>query len=543
MPTIDVSRRVLEKLARQKITEQGLERVKGEIDSESNGIIKLEVEDTNRPDLWSVEGVARVFREKGIPKLKVKKSGKKIKVDKNIEKIRPFIAGFIAKKIVITSELLEDLIQMQEKTTENFGRKRKKISIGIYNYKDTKFPVQYKAISPKGIKFAPLDFKEEMDLDEILERHPKGHEYGHIVKNHKLYPIFMDKKDQVLSFPPIINSNYLGRVEEGMNEVFIEVTGDDIRSVNLIVNIFALALQDRGAKIQSVEVNYPYKTSFGKKMNTPFIETEEIIFPEELVEKRLGLSLKTTKLIKLLRSMQYNTKKKGKNLHVTIPYYRRDIMHPFDVIEDVAIAYGYSNIEPIEVTSYTAGELSGTSELVEKIKRNVVGLGFQEIMSPILSNRKDLHEKTLSTNKLIEIDNQMSETYSAVRDSVLSSLLNIISKNSHVEYPQKIFEVGECSYVEKSDIINITKLAACTSDTTAGYEDIVSVVDALFRLIGVNYKLKPSKSMTFINGRQAIITVNGKEIGIVGEVSLDVLEKWGIEMPVSALEIDIGPLL
>jgi phenylalanyl-tRNA synthetase beta chain len=241
--------------------------------------------------------------------------------------------------------------------------------------------------------------------------------------------------------------------------------------------------------------------------------------------------------------MQYNTKKKGKNLHVTIPYYRRDIMHPFDVIEDVAIAYGYSNIEPIEVTSYTAGELSGTSELVEKIKRNVVGLGFQEIMSPILSNRKDLHEKTLSTNKLIEIDNQMSETYSAVRDSVLSSLLNIISKNSHVEYPQKIFEVGECSYVEKSDIINITKLAACTSDTTAGYEDIVSVVDALFRLIGVNYKLKPSKSMTFINGRQAIITVNGKEIGIVGEVSLDVLEKWGIEMPVSALEIDIGPLL
>ena len=386
MPTIEVSRKMLEKLAGRKIAEGMLDRVKGEIEEENNGTIKLEIGDTNRPDLWSVEGVARVYREKGVPKLKLRKSGKNIIVDKTVETIRPYIAGFIARKVNITEELLLDMIQLQEKIAENFGRKREKISIGIYNYTDAKFPLQYRAVEPLSIKFAPLEFEEEMNLHEILEKHPKGRQYGHIVKKHKLYPIFMDSTGQVLSFPPLINSNRLGRVTKGTSDVFIEATGSDIKPAILAVNIIALALQDRGASIETIEVLYPYATPLGKKIVTPLVFGEKISFPQSLVQERLGLELGADDAISLLRSMQYDAISKGKNITVTIPYYRRDVMHPFDVMEDIAVAYGYGNIQPLEVKSFTPGGFSHFTSLSERARRSMIGMGFQEIMSPILSN-------------------------------------------------------------------------------------------------------------------------------------------------------------
>lgn len=169
----------------------------------------------------------------------------------------------------------------------------------------------------------------------------------------------------------------------------------------------------------------------------------------------------------------------------------------------------------------------------------MIGLGFQETLSFILSNKKDLHEKTLADSHLVEIDNYMSETYSAVRDSILPSLLNIMSKNMHVEYPQKIFEAGECAFIISGDIINSTKLGACVSDDQIGYEDVTSVVDALLRLLGISYELVQSKNTSFIEGRQALILVKGKPAGTVGEIHPQVLENWNIDKPVVAFELDI----
>ncbi|MBI4019581.1 MAG: phenylalanine--tRNA ligase subunit beta [Candidatus Aenigmarchaeota archaeon] len=541
MPTIEVSRKILEKLAGRKITEDMLDRVKGEIEEENEGAIKLEIGDTNRPDLWSVEGVARVYRERGMPKLKLKKSDKKIIVDKTVETIRPYIAGFIARKAEITEELLLDLIQLQEKIAENFGRKREKISIGIYNYADAKFPLRYKAIEPSGIKFAPLEFEEEMNLDEILEKHPKGWQYGHIVRKHKLYPIFTDSRNQVLSFPPVINSNHLGRVREGTSDIFIEATGSDIKPTILAVNVIALALQDRGASIESIEIQYPYATPLGRKVTTPLVFDDKMSIPQSLAEERLGLSLNAEDMISLLKSMQYDAVRRGKNILVTIPYYRRDVMHPFDIMEDIAIAYGYGNIRPAEVKSFTPGGFSAYTSLSERARRSMIGMGFQEIMSPILSNKAALEDKMRSTEKIIEIENFMSETYSAVRNGVLPSLLNMLGKNLHVEYPHRIFEFGECAVLD-TDPKSAAKLAAAIADTSIGYEDISSVVDALLGMLGVKYELKPSKSKSFIEGRQAHIIVDKKAAGIVGEVDPQVLQNWGIDTPVVAFEIDANSL-
>jgi phenylalanyl-tRNA synthetase beta chain len=182
--------------------------------------IKIDFGDTNLPYLWSVEGFARLIKSilgktKGIPKIKINKSDYKIIVDNSVSKVRPFIAGFVAKGKKVDDYSIKQLIQLQEKLCENFGRRRQKVAIGVYSYKKIVFPIHYKATNPESVKFTPLDFKREMTQQEILESHPKGKEYSWILKDQKKYPILLDSKDQVLSFPPIINSAITGKVEEG----------------------------------------------------------------------------------------------------------------------------------------------------------------------------------------------------------------------------------------------------------------------------------------------------------------------------------------
>ncbi len=544
MPTIEVSKKVLEKLVGRKINIDDLSIAKAEC--ENGDKLKIEVGDTNRPDLWSVEGLARVLRgfygKKGMPKINIKKGTKKIIVDHNIKKIRPYISGFVAKRIKVTDEVLKDLIQIQEKIADNFGKKRKKISIGIYNHDQIEWPVHYKAVK-KEMKFIPLEFKKPMTLKEILDKHPKGIEYGYIIKNHNLYPIFVDSKENVLSFPPIINSNFIGKVETGRKNLFIEVTGTDMKSVLLVTNILAYALYDRGAIIESVNVVYPWKTSYGKNIRTPYLFKEIISFEKEKIKEMLGLELDDKKIKNLLESMQYNVKIKRNKIIVEIPPYRNDVMHYADVIEDLAIAYGYNNFDSLPLKTYTIGESDKKRRWIDNIRLCMIGLGFQEILSPILIGKKMLTEKMCSeSDNIVEIENPMTENYNSVRSWLLPCLMNCLSKNLHRDYPQKIFEIGEAVFLEKDSVNETIKLGACISDANASYEDISAVLHTLLENIGIKYSIKKNEHNSFIKGRCASIVVNGKVIGFVGEIHPQVLNNWGLEKPVSGFEIDLGKI-
>jgi len=540
MPTIEVNQKVLDNLAGKKVSQKDLEKCKAEIDEEKDGVMKIELGDTNRPDLWSVEGIARCIREKGLPKLKIKKSSNKIIVDKSIEKIRPFIAGVIAKNINIDEELLVEIIQLQEKLCENFGKKREKISIGVYKLDNIEFPVHYKAVDPKKIKFAPLNHEEEMDLDQILKKHPKGIEYGHIINKNNVYPIFLDSKEDVLSFPPIINSNYIGNVSTDTKNIFIEVTGTDIKQTILVLNIFAYALQDRSASLESVQIEYPYKTKYGKSMTTPYNFNDSISFDKRLVKKIFGLDLKDIEIKYLLESMQYYASVSGNIVKVSIPSYRNDIMHAVDVVEDIGIAYGYQNIKPLDIKSHTAGSLHYSTNYTNKIRNLCIGLGFQEVLSPILTDKNSMVKKMETQQNIIELSNPMNENYSAVRSWILPSLLSFLSKNLHREFPQKIFETGECV---SSDTKTSYSLSACISSSMSSYEDISSNLSSLLKNIGIEYELIVSNDPSFIKGRCAEIIHNKQKIGVVGEVHPKVLNNWKIEKPVSAFELNISKLM
>ncbi len=545
MPTINFSLKDLQKLVGKKLTIEEVSMLchygKGDFKGYDKKTDEASVDfgDTNLPYLWSVEGFARLIRgilglEKGIPELKIQKADYKIIVDKSVSGIRPYIAGFVAKGCKVDDYLIKQIIQLQEKLCENYGRRRLKIAIGVYSYKKINFPVYYKATEPESIKFIPLDFRKEMTQQEILEEHPKGKEYAWILKDCKKYPILVDSKEQVLSFPPIINSAITGKVEEGEEDLLFEVTGTELEPILLAANIFAYALYERGFKIYSVEVNY-----HNKKIITPVISAEKIKITKQQIRDLVGLDLNDAELKKLLEKIQYNYNKGV----VDVPCYRKDILHPVDVIEDIAIAYGYDKIKEMPLVRYTIGSTSGLQDFIDICRDISIGLGYQEVFSPVLNCKININEKmNIPDFGTIEISNKMSDTYSAVRSWLIPVLIECLSKNKHVEYPQKIFEQGIVTVRKNNEINDYERIAFASAHEKADFTEIKQALDYFMRILGLKYEIEEVEHSSFIEGRVGRVIVNGKKVGFIGEINPKVLDNWGIEAPVCAMEINLTEL-
>jgi len=549
MPTITFALKDLRNLVGKNITLEQLrdlvEYGKGELSNydKETGEASVEFGDTNLPYLWSTAGIARLIRgilglHMGIPKFSIKKSDYKVIVEPSVKQIRPYLAAFVAKGKAIDEYLLKQMIDLQEKFCENYGRRRQKVSIGIYSYKRITFPVHYKATDPESIKFTPLEFKKEMTQQEILEEHPKGIEYAWILEGFKKYPILHDHKNEVLSFPPIINSNWSGKIEPGDKDLFIEVTGTDEDSTNLAANIFAQALYDRGFEIHQTEIQYP-----DKKIKCPYNFGDTIKITQQQARELTGLNLTEPQIKNLLQKIQYDYEAKGTDIIVKIPFYRKDIMHPYDVIEDIAIAYSYQKIKPEPMKSYTTGETLEINNFVDLAREIIIGLGYQEIMSPILSNKETLYQNMdLEDFGTVEIKEFMSERYSVVRTWLLPILMEVLSKNKHADYPQKIFEEGLLTTRKGDNIKDIHRIALITSHTNANYTEARQALDFLMRTLGIKYEVKETEHPSFLSGRVGRVYVKNKAIAYLGEISPKVLRNWDLTMPAAGFELNLTEL-
>jgi len=283
LPTIECSHKDLCSLIGKKLSKEELEDallcVKGEIEEWSGDVFKVEIADTNRPDLWSAEGIARELRSHLLRKpykpVKPRKSGLKVRVDPSLERIRPRTVCAVAKNVKVTEQMLSQLIQLQEKVAETYGRKRREVAIGVYDYSIIRGPITFTAADPDKTRFVPLGMSQELTLRQILAKHEKGREYGHLLEKHKRYPLFADSKGEILSMPPIINSAKTGQVTEKTKELFIECSGFDTGVLHTALIIICEALRERGAEILSVDVEY----SYGKK--------ETLTFPDFTPKKTL----------------------------------------------------------------------------------------------------------------------------------------------------------------------------------------------------------------------------------------------------------------
>lgn len=558
MPTIDIDLPELEKLLDitykgevEKLNED-LAFVKGEVKlyNSQEGVLSIEIKDTNRPDLWSVEGLARALI--GYLKHEVKPKEYTIKeplvdvsVDSRLATIRPFMGVSVVKNLHLDDNIIRGLMHLQDKLDQTYGRNRQKTSIGLYDFSLIAPPLRYVAVKPHEISFIPLGFSEEMTLAQILERHPKGLEYGDIVKKHKVYPIILDSANKVLSFPPIINSNDLGKVTPETCEVLVEVTGTVHEAVLNVLNLVTLALADRGGKVYSATLSYPTN---GSIVVTPNFDSKIMELGIKYTKKVLGLPLNETQIAKLLSIAGFRIAGISKyRVRVSVPCYRIDVMHPVDLIEDVAIAYGYNRIPAVWRELATTGNTISEQHLIDLTRELTVGTGYQEILTYNLTNTGTLFDKMhCEQSEVIEVTNPKVATMTCLRSWLLPSLMEFLSCNKSVEFPQRIFEFGKVTLPDETRETRTRDenwIAAITTHATASFTEIKSALDSLLMNLGLTLSIEEVVHPSFIEGRVGSIVINGEKVGVIGEIHPLVLESWGLENPASAFEINFDKIV
>ncbi|MDY6788357.1 MAG: phenylalanine--tRNA ligase subunit beta [Candidatus Nanohaloarchaea archaeon] len=543
MPTIEFSKKDLEQLVGESMDEEELEqnltRVKVEVE-EIDGD-RVEVETTSdRIDLLSVEGIARNLKsyldiEPGLKKYNIGESGHKVKVEK--VPVRPHVVTAVVKDIEMDKEAFESLIQLQEKIHGTFGRNRERVSIGVHDMEGIEFPCTYQAVKPSEFSFVPLEKQEEMNLEEILEEHEKGREYGDIISDADEWPLIVDSAGKVLSFPPIINGK-ITEVSEDSEDLFIDVTGTDLESVKFALNVIVTSLAEREGEIQKVEMADPEGNFL-----TPEFSTREIHVDLEEMRSITGIDLDKDKATEYLEKMGYGVIEIGEDIEAVIPPYRADILHEVDIAEDIAIGFGYNNIEPELPNISTIGEEDPVERFMHLVREVMTGLGYQEIMNPTLSNKETLIDLFGRDSDLVEIDNPVSENYTVCRDILMPQLLETLARNTHNRYPQKVFETADVVLKDRSKPQKARTdkhLSAVCSGKDVNLNSLREEVEGVLEALGIEKEIKETEIPGFIDGRCAEIIVDGESVGHIGEVHPRILNELGIEMPVSGFELDLS---
>ena len=563
MPKIEVHEetfyRLLGKKVEDSVLSELLSRAKGELDDHDaeQRIMKIELKDSNRPDLWSTAGIARqlhcrlyhqdrsysFFSKPG----DMQDPGERtVQVSPKLKDIRPYITAFGISGVQVDDPMLVDIIQSQEKLCENFGQKRKAVAMGVYRANLIKYPVRYQAADPDATRFVPLDLEKELSLREILTRHPKGVDYGSIVADFPFFPYLEDSEGGTLSFPPVINSARIGAVEVGDSSFFIELTGVDIDVLLLATSIAACDLADLGFQIHPVKVVYPYDTPYGREIVTPFYFQQEQTVTPEYASNLLGEPFSAEQIRSLLKDIAHDAEIRNDTVVLKPPPYRNDFLHPADVVEEVMIARGLDSFEPVMPKEFTVGRISEISFFSRKVRQIMIGLGFQEMLFNYLGSKRDFIDRmNIDGADFVEISNPMTENHAVVRKSILPCLLASEGVSSHAVYPHQIFEIGKVAYRDSADVSGTkttTNLGFFSADREAGFNDVNSHISALFYYLAREYSLRETEDPRFIKGRTGAIICRGREVGIMGEIHPKVLDNWGIQMPCAAAEVDLEAL-
>jgi phenylalanyl-tRNA synthetase beta chain len=562
MPKIDVSEILLTDYIGKKLGRKDLEILlpvaKAELDDidEENHLLKIELNDTNRPDLWSTAGLARQLKTylTGKPHTydffstavkTMDTENRCIEVHPAMKDIRPYIAAFAVEGKPVDDVFLQALIQSQEKLCIHYGRNRKAVAMGIYRRDRIEYPVIYRGADPDHTFFCPLGSTSDMSLRQILKTHPKGIEYGQIISGNSLFPYLEDNRGFCLSLPPIINSNDCGSVMAGDKNLFIEFTGTNIHAVLTATAIMACDLADAGYRILPVKIKYPYATDYGREMVTPYSFQKPCSVDIKEVCKVLGESLSSETISVCLNKMGHHITVKKNAVSISPPPYRNDFMHGVDIIEDIMIGRGIDQFNPILPEESTIGRLSPTEKASRKIRDIMIGLGYQEMIYNYLVAKEDIIDKMgIDGGDVVEIANPKSQNHSVIRNSILPSLLNSEAVSAHGLYPHKIFEIG-CVVQKETHAQNLaakTKyyLGMLMADTSAGFNEINAHVSALLFYLNIEFSLKDIQDARFIDGRCTAIFIKNQSIGIMGELHPKILEDWHIGMPCAAAEIDIA---
>ena len=545
MPVVKINKTYFNSLLKLKISDEQLKDQISKLGLEIESMTKDEIEielNASRPDLLDPVGIARALRyfmhksDKFHYALSGKKPEMMINVSSSVKNVRPFIAGMVVKGIKLDDASLQQLMSFTDKFCDTFGRKRKKIAIGIHNL-DSVDPANLSYTLAKDEKFIALNSKGQESFSNILKTNKKGVEYGEAIEyGRQGYPVLKDSKG-VLALIPIINSERT-KVIKSTKNLFVDVTGSSEYAIGKSIDMLAAMFIDMGAVV------YPVATAYGSsKKIYPMMESGYISIPLEDIWKSLGVKFDYRAAISLANKMGYEAASVGKRIRFSLPEYRIDIINEQDIIEDIAIAYGYDYIQPIGLPSYNAGSLESTTLKNRNMESMMVGMGFTQVMNSYLTNPSANYEKMdvkRVDGEAVTIANSVNSSISMLRTWLLPSLMGNLSKSQHEEMPHKLFELDMAFSVNAAKKVNEEyRIAAVVSDPKANLNDVKAVLEEIMFMNRIKYTVSKCSHSSFIDGRCGEIKVNGKSAGFFGEIHPKILNNFSIDEPVSAFEMNL----
>jgi phenylalanyl-tRNA synthetase beta chain len=547
MPVIDVNMEDFrEMLGRQATLEELQDRIPMmgiEWEGVSEDGFQLQVF-PNRPDMLSIEGLVRAYlsftgEKTGLRKYTVKPSGYIVHIEEKVNKVRPYFVTAVIRNVDFDDALIRSIIQMQEKLHVTHGRKRRKVAIGLHNLEPVESPVTY-TTKPPEFKFRPLGERFEKTLTWMLTEMPKGKEYAWTLEGAEEYPMILDAKGMVLSMPPIINGEYT-RLDELTSSLFVDVTGTDLKAINEVLNVICTTFADRGASIETVENHYPD----GSVHVTPRLEPVAWELDHGYVVETLGMDLSMEETAGYLAMMGHDASP-GSPMRVSVPCYRTDVMHPIDLVEDVAIAYGYDKIVPEIPEISTQGGENPLEVFSRGLRNFMTGFGFLEVVTFMMSNRDKLFTRmSLPEEPIAETENPKMEAYNSLRNRLTPSIIEILVNNKHHPYPQNLYEVDDVVVLDPSTETggrSSRRLALVMCHARANYSEVRAVYESIMENLGLEAEIVEGGLDCYIDGRRVTAMVDAEPQCWLGELKPEVLEAWDLQMPIAALEMDVDVL-
>ncbi|KAM5509481.1 phenylalanyl-tRNA beta subunit [Fusarium oxysporum f. sp. phaseoli] len=540
--------------------------------------LKIEIP-ANRYDMLCFEGIVtnlNIFRGRiEPPKYRIVEpaSGKleSITVKPEAEQVRPYVSGAILRNIKFDKSRYESFISLQDKLHQNLARNRTLVSIGTHDYDTIKGPFTYEALPPKDIKFIPLNQTKEMDSAELMNFYENDKHLGrflHIIRDSPVYPAIYDSNRVVCSLPPIINGDH-SKITLDTTNVFIEITATDLTKLDIVTDIMVTMFSmycSEPFTVEPVQINSDHNN---QTRVTPNLKPRVAEVEIDYLNSCTGLTESPESLCKLLSKMSYTSTPSTKDsniLEVAIPPTRADVLHQCDVMEDLAVCYGYNNLPRTAPSrSATVGAPLLVNKLSDIIRIEAAVAGWSEVMPLILCshdenfawlNRKD------DGNTVVRLANPKTAEYQVVRSTLLPGLLKTIRENKGHSVPMKIFEVSDVVFKDESQerkARNERHFAAAWYGRTSGFEVVHGLLDRVLLMLrtafltheeglsgkSVDFEVKenPSKpdgywieeldDATFFAGHAASVylRLGGKErrIGEFGILHPTVLEKFDLK--------------
>ncbi|MBP7086787.1 MAG: phenylalanine--tRNA ligase subunit beta [Methanomassiliicoccales archaeon] len=492
----------------------------------------------NRPDLYSVEGLARALRaffdiDLGLRTYDISASDIVMKVEPSVKSVRPYVVGAVIRGVTLDDKGIRSLMELQEKLHLTVGRKRAKVAIGVHDLDKVQPPFVYKAVPPGSISFVPLAKEETMTLAEVLEKHEKGRDYKQLLDGKELYPVILDANNEVLSFPPIINGR-LTTVTTETKDLFIDVTGTDQNTISGVLNIVCTSIAERGGVIETITLRGE------EKGMTPNLRPKQWLLDVDRTNAALGLDLEPLAMCQCLTRMGYSAEPKGRKVKVSSSPVRMDLIHMADVVEDVAIGFGYENFGNSKPVSRTIGGERRMERVADLVRQMLVGYGHWEVTTLTLSSMDEQFCKVPFPEVMaVEVLNPVSEDHNCLRVQLIPSLLTVLRRSKHRDLPQRIFEVGDVVIDSKRR----KHLAVMSIHSKAGFTEMKSLAEGVLKELGVQCSLVPGELGMFIPGRCAMVKVNGRTVGHFGELHPQVITAYELGHPVIAFELDLQDLM